>query len=151
MPIPTPTPAAAITTRLTDTRRRRAPLSAARSRSETGADCITFVVSDTGLGIPSEKITTLFHDFSQAHGPLSYQLGGTGLGLAIAERFCQLMGGTMYPTPEGVRTAAQMLHRLGVISRLPASHEFIDQEPVARLHREGFFRRLTGLDAAPTP
>jgi len=60
--------------------------------------------------------------------------------------FSQLMGGTMYPTPEGVRTAAQMLHRLGVIPRLPAPDPFIDQEPVARLHREGFFRRLTGLE-----
>jgi ABC-type nitrate/sulfonate/bicarbonate transport system substrate-binding protein len=59
--------------------------------------------------------------------------------------FSQLMGGTMYPTPEGVRTAAQMLHRLGVIPRLPAADEFIDQEPVAQLHRDGFFRRLTGL------
>jgi len=59
--------------------------------------------------------------------------------------FSQLMAGTMYPTPEGVATAARMLHRLGVIPRLPAPEEFIDQEPVAQLHREGFFRRLTGL------
>jgi ABC-type nitrate/sulfonate/bicarbonate transport system substrate-binding protein len=61
--------------------------------------------------------------------------------------FSQLMAGTMYPTPEGVTTAAQMLHRLGVIPHLPAAGEFIDQEPVAQLHREGFFRRLTGLDS----
>ncbi|HKB25155.1 MAG TPA: ABC transporter substrate-binding protein [Methylomirabilota bacterium] len=60
--------------------------------------------------------------------------------------FSELMGGTMYPTPEGVRTAAQMLHRLGVIPRLPAPEDVIDQEPVARLHREGLFRRLTGLE-----
>ena len=59
--------------------------------------------------------------------------------------FSQLMGGTMYPTPEGVATAARLLHRLGVIPRLPAPEEFIDQEPVTRLHREGFFRGLVGL------
>jgi ABC-type nitrate/sulfonate/bicarbonate transport system substrate-binding protein len=59
--------------------------------------------------------------------------------------FSQLMGGTMYPTPEGVATAARLLHRLGVIPGLPAPEAFIDQEPIARLHREGFFRGLVGL------
>jgi len=59
--------------------------------------------------------------------------------------FSQLMGGTMYPTPEGVATAARLLHGLGVIRRLPAADELIDQEPIARLHREGFFRTLVGL------
>jgi hypothetical protein len=51
----------------------------------------------------------------------------------------------MSPTPEGVATAARLLHRLGVIVRLPAAEEFIDQGPIARLHREGFFGRLVGL------
>lgn len=60
--------------------------------------------------------------------------------------FSQLMGGTMYPTPEGVTTAARLLHRLGAIPRVPAPGDFIDPEPVAQLHREGFFRRLTGLE-----
>ncbi len=60
--------------------------------------------------------------------------------------FSQLMAGTMYPTPEGVTAAARMLHRLGVIPRVPAPGDFIDQEPVAQLHREGFFHRLTGLE-----
>jgi ABC-type nitrate/sulfonate/bicarbonate transport system substrate-binding protein len=59
--------------------------------------------------------------------------------------FSQLMGGTMYPTPEGVATAARLLHRLGVIPGQPAPEAFIDQEPIARLHREGFFRGLVGL------
>lgn len=60
--------------------------------------------------------------------------------------FSALMGGTMYPTPEGVRTAAHMLHRLGVIPASLAPEDVIDQEPVDQLHREGFFRQLTGLD-----
>jgi ABC-type nitrate/sulfonate/bicarbonate transport system substrate-binding protein len=61
--------------------------------------------------------------------------------------FSQLMAGTMYPTPEGVTAAARLLHRLGVIPRVPAPGDFIDQEPVAQLHREGFFRHLTGLES----
>jgi signal transduction histidine kinase len=87
-------------------------LSATRNRSENSADWITFVVTDTGIGIPPEKIPTLFHDFSQAHGPLSYQLGGTGLGLAIAERFCQLMGGTITAASEGPGKGATFTVRL---------------------------------------
>jgi NitT/TauT family transport system substrate-binding protein len=59
--------------------------------------------------------------------------------------FSQLMGGTMYPTPEGVATAARLLHGLEIIRRRPEPDEFIDQEPVARLHREGFFGTLVGL------
>ncbi len=59
--------------------------------------------------------------------------------------FSQQMGGNLYPTLEGVATAARLLHRLGVISRVPAAEEFVDQEPVARLHREGFFRTLVSL------
>jgi NitT/TauT family transport system substrate-binding protein len=61
--------------------------------------------------------------------------------------FSQLMAGTMYPTPEGVTAAARMLYRLGVIPSVPEPGDFIDQEPVAQLHREGFFRRLTGLES----
>ena len=59
--------------------------------------------------------------------------------------FSQLMGDTMYPTPEGVATAARLLHGLEIIRRRPEPDEFIDQEPVARLHREGFFGTLVGL------
>lgn len=69
-------------------------LSASRTPTDSG-DYIIFEVTDTGLGIPPEKLADLFEEYTQAHGSLSYQLGGTGLGLAIAQRFCQLMGGTL--------------------------------------------------------
>lgn len=66
--------------------------------------------------------------------------------------FARLMAATMFPSPEGVRTAAQILHRLGVIPRLPTADEFIDQGPVAQLEREGLFRTLMGVheEAAPS-
>ncbi|MBI2015975.1 MAG: hypothetical protein HYS77_10630 [Candidatus Rokubacteria bacterium] len=55
------------------------------------------------------------------------------------------MGAMMYPSVEGVRAAATMLHRLGVIDRLPAPDEFIDLNLIARLETEGLFRRLLGV------
>jgi signal transduction histidine kinase len=58
-----------------------------------GVDCITFRVSDTGIGMTPEQMGRLFQAFSQADASTARQYGGTGLGLAITKKFCQLMGG----------------------------------------------------------
>jgi signal transduction histidine kinase len=55
----------------------------------------SFQVSDNGIGIPQEKMRSIFEAFEQADSSITQNYGGTGLGLAITKRFCQLLGGTI--------------------------------------------------------
>ncbi|MGB5298225.1 MAG: ATP-binding protein, partial [Thiogranum sp.] len=64
-----------------------------RGEQEDGLDWIRMSVSDSGIGIPPEKIDHVFDEFSQADETTTRDYGGTGLGLPISRRFCQMMGG----------------------------------------------------------
>ncbi len=67
-----------------------------------GASSLTlrFTVADTGIGIPKDKIESIFEPFTQADVSTTRRFGGTGLGLTICVRLAALMGGRLWAESE---------------------------------------------------
>ncbi len=65
-----------------------------------GASLLHFAVTDSGVGIPSAKLKTIFEEFSQADSSMTRKYGGTGLGLSIAARLASLMHGNVWVESE---------------------------------------------------
>ena len=55
-----------------------------------------FSIRDTGIGIPADRLDTLFDSFSQVDASTTRKYGGTGLGLSISKNLAELMGGSMW-------------------------------------------------------
>ena len=108
---------------------------------EPGA--VRFLDSDTGIGIPSDKIERIFDMFTQAGVSTTRQYGGTGLGLAICRRLVGLMSGSIW-----VKSAPEMGSNFYFTAMLPAA-EFDVSAPALRLSDINGVKALV-IDDNPT-
>ncbi len=81
-----------------------------------GGECgLTFVVRDSGVGMPPQRLAEVFEPFTQIDSSTTRRRGGTGLGLSISNKLVELMGGRMFVTSqEGAGSAFAFTIRLAV-------------------------------------
>jgi len=93
---------------------------------EERGSVLHFQVTDTGIGIPADKLEAIFESFSQADTSTTREFGGTGLGLTISRRLVKMMGGRIWvESTEGKGSCFHFTARLGdpksVLKAAPAA------------------------------
>jgi PAS domain S-box-containing protein len=82
---------------------------------------IAIAVTDTGIGIPPDKLANLFELFYQADQSLERSGGGLGIGLSLVRRFVEMHGGSVTAHSEGLGMGSEFTVRLPVLADAPVA------------------------------
>ncbi len=95
---------------------------------------LRFSVSDTGIGIPANRLKALFTPFTQGNGTTTRKYGGTGLGLAISKQLAKMMNGKIgAQSEEGVGSTFWFTARFEKGSGMQAEEEVLDSKAQSAL------------------
>jgi len=113
------------------------------SEKRDGEDLLFFSVSDTGIGIPKDQLSSVFKPFEQVADVVSRRQGGSGLGLAICNELVAKMGGTVSLQSQfGKGSCFTAYIQTGDVSQVPHERLKFDTKPlvikdVQSLHYQG--------------
>lgn len=90
-------------------------------------NCVVVAVKDTGLGIPPEKLDSVFDMFMQVDQSLERARGGLGIGLTLAKRLVEMHDGTLEAFSEGLGHGSEFVVKLPILVEAPRAD--ISTEP----------------------
>jgi PAS domain S-box-containing protein len=114
---------------------------------------IHFAISDTGIGIPADKLRSIFEEFSQVDSSTTRKYGGTGLGLAISRRLVEMMNGRIWAeSAPGSGTTFHFIVRMALQDapqdrKAPAQPADATAAEPAAIHRARALRILLAEDS----
>jgi signal transduction histidine kinase len=111
------------------------------AEKDEGRASIAIAVRDSGMGIPQDRVASLFSRFTQADASTTRRFGGTGLGLAISARLAELMGGRISLETEVGKGSTFTLHLTAAVSSEADASAYRIWLPQCRMQRIALKRR----------
>ena len=97
-------------------------------RAEQQGSDVEVTVKDSGIGIPADKLPTIFEIFSQVESALSRSQGGLGIGLCLVKRLVEMHGGRIEARSDGIGKGAEFIVRLPVVVKRSMRRSSVNPE-----------------------